>query len=226
MSRLLTLFAALLIAVTAYLLLRGQESKPVISSQAPISTIPAKETTATAVPHSPEVPNFQDWREFTSKTGHFKALLPALPQHVTDTVTDPKTQQPRKYETFATAADNGAAFMINAITFSTPGEANAGEESLKAVVNDMLARNKENKLNTMNASTFRGARALDFSLSNGDVLIEGKVFAHDKTMYILSMINKKDSFNKKELDFFINSFDFVDDDNLTPAAHEALPKTK
>ena len=74
----------------------------------------------------------------------------------------------------------------------------------------MIARNKENKVNHMDKSTFKGTPALDFSLSNGPMLIEGKVFAHNKIMYILSMINSQENFNKQELDFFINSFDFID----------------
>lgn len=202
MSRTLTLFAVLFIVIAAFLLLRNHNSSPqVLEPAVNDSEAIAKQGDS----------NFHEWREFSFKSGHFKVLMPALPQHVSDTIADPKTLEPRKYETFATASDNGAAFMVNAITFSTQGEAEASEESLKSAVTEILSRNKENKLNEMKMGTFHGANALDFSLSNGDALIEGKVFTHGNTMYVLSMIDKKNSFNRKELDFFINSFDFVDD---------------
>lgn len=209
MSRIFTLLAALFVIFLAYLMLSNRNPDPEIS---PIVVPPAPQKNQTA---TNAASSFHEWREFSSNSSHFKALLPNLPQHVTDTVTDPKTQEPRKYETFAAAADHGSAFMINAITFSNPTGAEASEESLKAAVTDMLARNKENKLNQMKIGNFHGTRALDFSLSNGDILIEGKVFAHKNIMYILSMINKKDSFDRKEFDFFINSFDFFDEGKQT-----------
>lgn len=205
MSRTLTLLATVLALLAAYLLFHHY------SNDSTLIPSPTVTTTAKALPTTQEDPNFHDWREFSFKSERFKVLLPSLPQHVSDTVIDPKTLEPRKFETFATVGDNGAAFMINAITFSKQKEEEASEESLKTVVNDMMDRNKENQLNEMRMSTFHGSPALDFSLSNGERLIQGKVIAHKKTMYILSMINKKETFNKQELEFFINSFEFVDD---------------
>lgn len=202
MSRTLTLLAALLVVIAASLIIRHQTSD--------LHTLPSvKEVNETSIDQNSF--NFHEWREFSFEHGNFKVLLPALPQHVSDTFIDPTTHKPLRYETYTTAADNGAAFMINAIIFSTPGEAEAREESLKAIVNEMLDRNKENKLNEMQMSTFRGVPALNFSFSSGDVLVEGKVFAHQNTIYILSMIKRKDVFNQKELDFFVNSFYFKDE---------------
>lgn len=200
MSKTLTLLAALLIVTAGYLLIRQYHSESTkVGEQA--SNLPAS-AEATA--------NLHQWREFSSDTGRFKVLLPTLPQHVTDTFSDPKSQEPRKYETFVAAGDNGAAFMISAITFANNLEADSSEETLKSAVEDMLARNKDNKLNKMELGKFRNLKAIDFSLSNGDLLIVGKVFTHKNILYILSMINKHATFNAKELDFFINSFDFVD----------------
>lgn len=222
MSRLLTLIVALLILFTIFFIFRdhSKDSKTDLPVSSPSPTV----TTTSTEPITSDESKLHEWREFTYEPEHFKVLLPGLPQHVSDTVTDQKTQEPKKYETFAAAGDNGSAFMINAITYSSHEEAEAKEESLKAVVQDMLDRNKENKLNEMKMSTFRNHPALNFSLTNGELLIQGKVFAHKKTMYILSMINNKNAFNKKELDFFINSFDFTEE-NLepkTPAKNDTL----
>ena len=215
MSRILTLLAALLVVIAAFLLLRNNTVNHKTSS-------PAQDA-----PDAKPVQNnahFLTWREFEFKPGRFKVLLPALPQHVSDTVTDPKTKEPRKYETFATASDNGSAFIVNAITYASPFEAQANEDYLKEAVTEMLSRNTENKLNNMKAGTFRGRPALDFSMNNGDMLIEGKILTHHEVMYILSMLSKKEAFNKDELNYFINSFQFIDEEQ--PAANKKLPETK
>lgn len=200
MSRTLTLLAALLIATAGYLLLRQYRSEQ--ATNGTVNTSPLSTTD--------KVTNLHEWREFSSDTGRFKVLLPTLPQHVTDMFTDPKTKEQRKYETFVAAGDNGAAFMISAITFPNNLDADNGEETLRSAVSDMMIRNKENKLNKMESGKFRNNKAIDFSLSNGDLLIVGKVFSHNNILYILSMINKDATFNEKEFDFFINSFDFID----------------
>lgn len=200
MSRTLILFATLFVVLAGILFFRDYRR-----SEAPLPTA-SLETSQMA--KGQEIGNINEWREFSFKPAHFKVWLPALPQHVTDTVIDQKTQESHKYETFATAGDSGAAFMVNAITMS--GAIPPSEEALKKVVSSMLERNKDNTLNKMTMGTFQGMRALDFSLNNGNVLIVGKVFAHDDTVYILSMVDEKNRFNVKEFDFFVNSFEFTE----------------
>lgn len=218
MSRIFTLLAALLVVIAAFLLLRNNT----------VNTADQKTASPTmATPDAKPSQNnakFLSWREFVFKPGHFKVLLPALPQHVSDTVPDPKTKEPRKYETFAIATDSGSAFIVNAITYATPFQAQATEENLKEAVSEMLTRNSVNKLNSTKAITFRGHPALDFSMSNGDMQIEGRILTHNEVMYILSMLGKKDSFNQDELNYFINSFEFID--NGEPASDKVQPERK
>lgn len=193
-------------------------NSPVIAPANP-SVSPAGTTNASGTPATMiKDPDFYQWREFSYPAGHFKVLLPGMPQHVSDTVEDPTTKEARKYDTVATATNNGNALMISVISFETPGQAKETEESLKAAVIDMLARNKANKVKTMKMGTFHGKPALDFSMNSGELLIEGKVVAHNDAIYILSMLNQKEPFNTKEYDFFINSFNFVD-------GGKELPKT-
>lgn len=202
MSKTMTLFVALFVVIAAFLMLRYFKSD--------FGITPSTKGKPEAIANQ-DFLDFHEWREFSFKPEHFKVLLPGTPQHVSENIKDPKTKKLRKYETYATASNNGVAFMVNAISFAIPEEVEINDETLKSVVNEILARNRENKLNEMKSSTFKGAPALDFSYNNENLLIEGKVFAHENTIYILSMIDKKVAFMKKELDFFINSFDFVDD---------------
>ena len=208
MSRLLTLLAALLVITAVFFMVRDRNRNEKSDAIEPITNTSSVQLSTT------EPSNFHDWRIFNSDQGHFKVLLPTLPQHVSDVVVDQKSQEPRKYETYASASDNGAAFMVNAITFTNSNDVSE-EQALKAAVTDMLARNKENKLVEMKMGRFLNGPALDFSLSNGDLLIIGKVLTRDKTMYILSMINNKDNYSQKELDFFLNSFEITGEDQNT-----------
>ena len=137
-------------------------------------------------------------------------MLPALPQHVSDNIVDPKTKELRRYETFVAADDDGEAFMISVITFSHNVEQEVGGDSLKAVIDDMLSRKTTNKLQLMNPGTLNTFKTLDFSIINGDRIIAGKAFAKGNTVYLLSMIDNNDRFKTHDFGFFVNSFEIVD----------------
>lgn len=203
MSRTLILLASLLAVIAVFLMLREKIKDPQ-------RTEPSIVTPQTAAKLNNL--NFHEWHEFASEQSDFKVLLPSLPQHVSDIVTDPATKQPQKFETYAAVNDSGSAYFINVITFASPGDAEASEEALKSTVTNMLIRNKENKINSMNMGSLHGDRALDFALDNHDILIKGKVVPHGNKIYIISMVNKQDTFNSKEFEFFINSFNFVNKD--------------
>jgi len=207
MSRALTLVVVAIVVIGAFIMLRSHHDIT-RSAQDGFNT---QEITAQSNP------NFQNWREFVSASGHFKVMLPSLPQHVSDKIVDPQTKELRKYETFITVGDNGEAFMVSSITFSRNIEEEIGGESLKAIINDMLLRNKINKLNSMNPSVHHSFYAFEFSITSGDLLISGKIFAKGNTVYLISMINKSDSFDEKELNFFLNSFDINNDKTKTKA---------
>lgn len=151
-----------------------------------------------------------EWKEFSSPSEYFKVLLPSYPQHTVAHNVDPKTKEQRKYEAFVSPDKSGAVFMINAVSYASIVTDEALEESLKNVVNEMLERNKGNKLKDMHFKSFRDKKSLEFSLINGDLYIGGLIIANDKTIYILSMIDKESSFNSEEMNFFINSFELTE----------------
>lgn len=195
MTRTLSILLALLVLIGSFLVIRYakdsykilpiNEKNPLIGGQG----------------------NFQDWREFSSPSGSFKILLPSIPQHVTDKITDPVTKEPRKFDMFAVADDNGTAYMVNAITFPEKIDEKDAEDVLRNVVNDMLKRNKENKLKMADMGKFRDFRSLDFVFENNEITVAGKAFLHDKTLYVLSMVDRTNAFKNAEFDFFVNSFD-------------------
>lgn len=154
------------------------------------------------------------WKEFSSPQGHFSALFPSHPQHATDNLSDPNTKELHRYDTFLAGDESGSAFMISAITYPSAVDAANTEQVLQDVVKDILIRNKENTLKSMKIGNYGDLKALDFTIANGDVLIKGKVFAKGNKVYVLSMLNKSDSFNGQDLDYFLNSFKLLNSEAI------------
>lgn len=197
MTRTLTLLILLAVIVGGFLVIRN-------------SSHLVKDSIDTENPATPT--DFSHWREFTSKKENFKIIFPGLPQHATDKISDPWTGELRKYDTFVAADNEGPALMISVITFPKNIHAEADlEEKLKKVVNEMLLRNSDNRLKSMDMNGYRGAKSLDFAMTNGELIIKGKVFAHKNKLYILSMIGHQDMFNPAMLNYFINSFQILNE---------------
>lgn len=208
MSRSLTILILLTTVIIGFFLIYNLKDSYKIL---PFKETPEEETSVKDLMNgNPEMTSNRNWRLFVSPQKNFKAYLPALPQHTSDTILDSETKEARKYESFYVADDFGPAYMINTITFPRSVENESIDETLKSVVNDILARNKNNKLNNMKIGHTGKFKSLDYQLENNDVVISGKVIAHGDTLYVLSMMTKNDSFDQKNLDEFVNAFKILD----------------
>lgn len=159
---------------------------------------------------------FQDWKEFTPPNSKFKVLLPSLPQHATEKLNDPKTQEPRQYDMYVSEKDNGTLFMISQITMLDTPNLKLDETTLSNIMNEILATNPKGKLKKMEMGKFHELPAIDFSIENDQANIDGKAFLMDNILFLLTSVSKLGNYNKSEFDFFVNSF------QLTPS----LPPTK
>lgn len=149
--------------------------------------------------------NFQTWHEFAAPSGKFKVLFPSLPQHATENVDDPQSNEKKKYEMYVSQKDDGTIFMITLVSFKEPID--HGGDLLKEMMNDMIASNPNNKLLGMEEGEYKGNPALDFSLSSGELTIDAKSFITDNTLYVLSRILKPTNYTRDEFLFFVNSFE-------------------
>lgn len=148
---------------------------------------------------------FETWHEFSAPLSKFKVLLPVLPQHGTDTLDDPKTLEKRAYDLYVSEKEDGTIFMISLITIMN-GTPKVDEKTLTAVMNDILAASPDNKLKIMKMGTYKQYPALDFSIENGQVNIDGKAFLVGNTLYLLTSVSKLVNYKKQEFEFFVNSF--------------------
>lgn len=195
MNRSLLALGVLVIAVAAiwvYLFQKNEQKNKIEGG-----TVPSKEALAS---------NFEDWHVFDEPTGSFSVMVPTLPQHVAENLTDPASKEQRKYDMFVSERPDGSVFMINTITFPEGNISQIDDQIAQSVVSDMLASNPQNKLNSMQLVDYHGSKALNFSIKNDQYFIDGKVFLIDKTLYVLAFLSKHDNYNPKEFDFFVNSF--------------------
>jgi hypothetical protein len=138
-------------------------------------------------------------------------MLPSTPHHVRDNAKDPRTKETLYYDTFVAVDDEGQGYMINTITFPRNIDKDDVATTLKNVVTDIIARNSENKLNSIKEGKFKAYKALDFSYANGERTIHGKVFAVTDTVYMLGVIDANREHDNSELDFFMNSFEILNE---------------
>lgn len=207
MSKTLSILIGIVVIIVACLLMYNLKNS--------YKVLPFNESGPEA-PLANNAAKIRDWREFYSSTGHFKVLLPTIPQHAGDIIADPKTKEPRKYDTFVAADNGGPAYMISAITFPRDLDDDMLEATLQSVVDDMLARNKANQLKSKQFGKMGKYKALDFTLTHEDMFVAGKVFAEGDTLYVLSLLTKADNYKKEDLDFFINSFSIQNDPEQAP----------
>lgn len=154
-----------------------------------------------------KVKKFEDWHEFKAQNGKFKVMFPVLPQHATENKIDPKTKHVRKYDMYVSEKNNGTIFMVNLITFEeSSNEMQDKEKLLKQTIDDLAASNPKNKITQMNVGAYHNQKALSFTIENPDLIMDGKAFIHDHTLYLLSVIAQVLHYDQKEANFFLNSF--------------------
>lgn len=151
---------------------------------------------------------FSTWVEFSPPSQAFQVKLPAVPQHATDVLVDPKTKEKRKYDMYVSEKSNGTIFMISMITFPTTPPPAEVDGLLKSLINNMVIANPQNNLADINPTQFLGLTAMNFKIENksADLDVEGKIFMHSNVIYLLTVINSGSIPLDGEKDYFINSF--------------------
>lgn len=150
--------------------------------------------------------NLQSWHSFRSPSNKFNAMFPTLPQHATSKINEPKTQEPRQYDMYVSEKDDGTIFMISIITMLDESN-KINENALTNVINDILSNNPKGKIKSMKLGSYREYPAIDFSIENDKINIDGKAFIVGNTLYLLTSAANLENYQKPEFDFFVNSFE-------------------
>ena len=203
MSRILLIVVIFIVLLASYLVIRyAKESYKIL---------PVQEEEAA---FDEETTQLQDWHEFTAPGEKFKVLLPVLPQHVTQNVNDPRTQEVRKYDMYVSEKANLTIFMISLITYPEVDTESEIDQVLSNVFNDMMASNPNNQILSMKKGQYENYPAIDFSLGNDEFHIDTKSFLANRVLYVLTSVAKNENYNPKEYMFFINSFEITTESRI------------
>lgn len=157
--------------------------------------------------------DFASWHDYKSPAGHFRALLPNLPQHVADSRQDDSTKEERDYEMYLATDDDGGAFSINTITYKTTPTDKLDDAFLEKTIREMLSHSGEESNSTFKMVPYKGGKAIDFIVENTKGYLVGRAFIKGNVLYVLTSINPHTRVKPESVEFFFNSFE------LTPAAN-------
>lgn len=150
--------------------------------------------------------SFDTWNEFVSRDGHFKIMLPSHPLCTRQKLPLADTGLTYTYDLYTSEDQEGATFLIHLIRYPEGVDLSQPEILLENVMNEMLSSNSHHQLHSMKFSSFRSHVALDFTLSSPEVFLANKAFIIDRTLFVLSCMDKTSHYDERAFKFFTDSF--------------------
>ena len=144
------------------------------------------------------------WKVFKPQNERFEVLLPSIPQHVSEA--HPAGNEFTKYDVYLSQDREGNVYMISFTQYPESYQMGSPEDVLEAVKNGALGSNKKNELKTVESSTYFNMPALDFSIQNSDSAIRSKAIVNDKTLIVLTVMNRDPTKVDDDFNTFAGSF--------------------
>lgn len=157
---------------------------------------------------------FENWTPFKPKSDLFKVLLPHPPQYAKDLVPIPGSDKKRRYDMYASEKIDGTLFLISVITYPAEIDMTESHDILKQIVDELKNSKPDNQITKVKDSLFKNDPALDFTIINKELQVEGIAFIEGKTVFVLSYVSKKDHFDQTEYQHYIDSFELLDKNGL------------
>lgn len=151
-----------------------------------------------------KLPNFEKWHEYSSP--QFHVLFPALPHYARERAPVQNSKEVSDYQMFVSLGDDGSVYSINIISFMHR-DVNVEGEFLQNYMEGILKQNPDNEIKDIRKSIFKSLKALDFNVDSKEITVYGKAFLDGKDLYILTITTKPEFFNRREFEFFLNSFE-------------------
>lgn len=144
------------------------------------------------------------WKLFKPDNGRFEVLFPSAPQHVSEA--HPNGKDVTKYDVFLSQDLTGNVFMISITQYPPSYPMGAVDDVLEAVKNGAVGSNSKNELKQVEKGTFMNLPSLDFTIGNVDSNIRSKVILEDKTLYVLTVMDKDPARLESDFNTFVGSF--------------------
>lgn len=151
------------------------------------------------------VPSDLNWIDYSPNSKKFSAKFPALPRQAKEHLTDIKTKETKEYEIYVNETD-GKIFMISVIAALNSAKDQTEDAMLNDLVNNMVAANPSNKLESIRHGLFDGHKDVDFVITNPYFVMKGKAVADNEELYVLTSITRNAGEGKSEYNYFVNSF--------------------
>ncbi len=152
-----------------------------------------------------------EWKEFHSITGQFKVYFPSYPEHETTTLPTPLVGEEFIFDSYNAIENNGTDYMVGVARYPFEFDSSWHDYLLEGGINGAIASFEGNKLISSEFITFRGHKAVNFSLQNKifDVEMKGIFFLRGQNLYELIVVYSQESYNESDYEKFINSFQLL-----------------
>jgi len=154
----------------------------------------------------------EEWKEYNPNNGKFTAMLPSLPQHAADSVALPSSQGFIKYDMFLSQEKDGTTFMISMIQYPNEYDTSRPMDLLDNVQKELMFGNVHNKLKSSTRGMYQEFPSIDFFIENNELVIRSKAFLVEKTLYVLTLIDRTPLDIEEHFGKYVESF------HLTKAA--------
>ncbi|SCA62910.1 hypothetical protein SCG7086_AF_00200 [Chlamydiales bacterium SCGC AG-110-P3] len=160
---------------------------------------------------TPVVDPYEEWRQYVSAIGHFRADFPTTPQTVSEDLPVPNSNLIVKSHIYVSEDIDGTTYMINVIVYPSDIQAGQTDRTLEKIMNDMVAANPTNRVRSVDFTEFQGYRTLDFFIENPQVYVNCRVFLVGKRLYLLVVIDKVEQYRDQDFQHFLEKFKVLSD---------------
>ncbi|MBS0636869.1 MAG: hypothetical protein JSS12_05115, partial [Verrucomicrobia bacterium] len=144
------------------------------------------------------------WKTFKPQNGRFEVLLPSIPQHVTES--HPNGNDYTKYDVYLSQDHDGNVYMISLTQYPITYDMGKVDEVLEAVKNGAMGSNSKNQLTFEEKNSYLNKPAMDFAIANNDSNIRSKVIIDDRTLIVLTVMNRDPNQIESDFKTFAGSF--------------------
>ena len=150
---------------------------------------------------------YLEWQKYTPPSKAFTVMMPLIPQHATEKITDKNTGAVRLYNMYVAEKANGTIFMVNLITFVDGIKEEEGLKILKSLMEEIIGSGKDIQVLSAEEKTFKQLPSLHFSYTRENREIDTILFRNKNIIYMLSSVGNTEHFNPKDFAFFAESFE-------------------
>lgn len=144
------------------------------------------------------------WKLYRPQNGRFEVLMPALPQHVSES--HPNGSEFTKYDVYLAQDHLGNIFLVSVTQYPNSFIANKDEDVLESVMNGAVGANSKNTLKHSKRSTFLNLPSLDFTIQSTDSAIRTKAILDGNILYVLTVMDRDPNRIENEFNTFAGSF--------------------